>query len=101
MQQLSQDGARARPQTSLICGLLSLTQGWTLTRQSPYLSNPVNSFYTGENFSMAGSSFEVKIVITAEIKGAGVLHWIQEIHKCTDAETQQQIKQVVNESRTL
>ena len=70
-------------------------------RQSPYLLNPVNSFYTGENLSMTGSSFEAKIVITADVKGAGVLHWIQEIHKCTDAGIQQQMKQVVNESRTL
>ena len=49
--------------------------------------NPVNSFYTGENLSMAGSSFEAKIVITAEVKG--ILHWIQEMHRCWDTTADQ------------
>ena len=59
-------------------------------RQSPYLLNPVNSFYTGENLSMGGSSFEAKIVITADVKGNWSLALGQkEMHRCWDTAADQ------------
>ena len=61
-----------------VIDLWTLTQGWTQMRQSPYLLNPVNSFYTGEDLSMA------------DVEGNWSLGLGQkEMHRCWDTAADQ------------